>query len=39
MFVNFSAYGVVWVAKYLVLDLWMWRHSHTETDIGTPEVV
>ena len=40
MFVNLCAYGVVWVAKYLVLDNLMWSHDASEAEIGTaPEVV
>ncbi|MEZ5166373.1 MAG: hypothetical protein R2695_07725 [Acidimicrobiales bacterium] len=26
MAVNFAAYGVVWVGKYIVMDRLLWRH-------------
>ncbi len=32
--VNLTAYGIVWVAKYLVLDNLMWRHpTHAERPV------
>lgn len=31
--VNFCAYGVVWVAKYLVLDRFMWGAVHPEIEV------
>ena len=34
--VQLAAYGVVWVAKYVVLDQMMWR---TRTDEPQPEIV
>ena len=34
MTVNLIAYGIVWVAKYLVLDNLMWRHpAHAERPV------
>lgn len=40
LLVNLSAYGIVWVAKYVVLDNLMWSHEGAEADVGTaPEVV
>ncbi len=33
---SFCSFGVVWFAKFFVLDKWMWKHAHPPVSVPAP---